>query len=238
MSDRNHIQFDQFKILTFDCYGTLVDWESGILAALKPVFANHNIHPDSKKVLESYAVYEANAEAGAYKNYRSILRDVVEAFGKEYGFLPSESEKSSLENSLRDWKPFEDTVTALRLLKTRYKVGIISNIDDDFLLQTIPKLGVTFDCIITAQQARSYKPSLNNFRIAMERINLPERSILHVAQSLYHDIVPARQLGLGTVWVNRRQGQNGFGATPAAVVKADLEVPDLRSLAVAMGLTK
>ena len=135
-----------------------------------------------------------------------------------------------------DWPAFPDSAPALLALHNRYKLAIISNIDDDLFAMSAPRLGVQFDWIITAQQAQSYKPALHNFQMAMARIGVPPRHILHVAQSLYHDIAPARSLGLSTVWVNRRQAQPGWGATPPAQAQPDAEVPDLRTLAEQMGM--
>src|SRR5262249_28235782 len=121
-------------------------------------------------------------------------------------------------------------------LQRKYKLAILSNVDDDLFTYSARRLGVIFDFIITAQQARSYKPSLNNFHLAFQRIGLPPTRILHVAQSLFHDHVPAKSLGMSTVWVNRRQGQPGAGATPPAQAQPDLEVPDLQTLARTIGL--
>ena len=121
--------------------------------------------------------------------------------------------------------------SAFTSTRSSSRLAVISNIDDDLFAETRKHLGVDFAAVITAQQARSYKPSLNNFRVALERIALPRDQVLHVAQSLFHDHVPARQLGLDTVWVNRRGGKRGGGATPPADAQPDLEVPDLRTLA-------
>jgi 2-haloacid dehalogenase len=121
-------------------------------------------------------------------------------------------------------------------LKKKYKLAIISNIDDDLFAFSAQRLQTQFDWVITAQQARSYKPSLNNFRLAIDQIGLPANRILHVAQSLFHDMVPARALGLSTVWINRRHNKTGFGATPPAQAQPDFEVPDLQTLAGTIGL--
>ena len=136
------------------------------------------------------------------------------------------------------WPPFPDTVSALRNLQKRYKLVVISNIDDNLFAETRKRLDVDFDAVITAEQARSYKPSLNNFRIALRTLAVSPDRLLHAAQSVYHDIVPARSLGIATVWVNRRSARPGIGAVrdsrgPASDKRADLEVPDLASLAAA-----
>ncbi len=226
------LDFRRFSVLTFDCYGTLIDWESGILAALKPVLVAHDRRTLSDdEILGMFAELEERAEAGPYKNYREVLEEVVRAAGERLRFRPTDRDVRSLRESLQDWPPFPDTVAALRALKARYQLAIISNTDDDLFAATARHLEVPFDHVITAQQARSYKPALNNFRLAMERLGEPAGKILHVAQSLYHDIAPAKSMGLTTVWVNRRSGKPGSGATPPARATPDLEVPDLKTLA-------
>jgi 2-haloacid dehalogenase len=224
------VNFQQFEVLSFDCYGTLVDWESGIMGALKTILSNHNITIDDKQILELFAQRESIQEAGEYLKYREILKKVVENFGEKLGFTPTESELNSLAASIQNWEPFPDTVEALKALKERYKLTIISNIDNDLFAYTAKKLAVDFDWIITAEQVKSYKPSLQNFEFALQQMGISSDKLLHVAQSVYHDIVPAKTLGLTTVWVNRRQGKDGFGATVPASGTPDLEVSDLKSL--------
>jgi 2-haloacid dehalogenase len=230
------LNFDDFEVLTFDCYGTLIDWETGIWQALSPVFANHHVTLGREPALEQYATLEAALERGPYLEYKQVLRRVLERLGHRLMFTPNAAELVGFVQSVRDWPAFEDSPAALQALQRKYKLAILSNIDDDLFALSAPKLGVTFDFIITAQQARSYKPSHNNFQTAFERIGLPPAKILHVAQSLFHDHVPAKALGMSTVWVNRRHAQPGSGATPPATATPDLEVPDLQSLAKAMGL--
>jgi 2-haloacid dehalogenase len=224
------LDFRRFRVLTFDCYGTLIDWESGILAALRPLLAAHGKSLADDKLLELYGELEAAAEAGEYRPYRNILESVARGFGRRLGFEVTEQEARSLPESLKNWQPFPDTVAALRKLKSRFKLAILSNTDDDLFADTARLLEVPFDWVITAQQAGSYKPSHGNFKLALERIALPPDQVLHCAQSIYHDVVPARVLGLATVWVNRRSGRGG-GATKAAQGRPDLEVPDLKTLA-------
>jgi 2-haloacid dehalogenase len=146
-------------------------------------------------------------------------------------FPLTESEFNVLPNSVPQWPAFPDTVEALRRLKSKYKLGIVSNTDDDLFAETAKTLQVPFDFVITAEQARSYKPSHQNFQLALERIGLPKERVLHCAQSVYHDIVPTRELGIANVWVNRRAGKRGSGATRGAAEKPDLEVPDVKTLA-------
>ena len=230
------LNFDQFEVLTFDCYGTLIDWESGIWGALGGILAGHQVSVTPEKALELYGELEAEAERGAYRDYKTVLRTVLEGFGARLRFAPAASELQRFAASVKDWPAFPDSPRALQALKTKYKLAIISNIDDDLFAFSAQRLQVQFDWVITAHQAKSYKPSLNNFRLAFDRIGVPPAKILHVAQSLFHDIAPAKTLGLATVWVNRRHDKAGSGATPPAQAQPDLEVPDLHSLARTIGL--
>jgi len=225
--------FTRYEVLTFDCYGTLIDWESGILGAMRRILSAHGKTTDDSTLLKLYGDFEQAAESGDYQPYRQILASVVCQFGDELDFVPSKEEKNSLSDSLADWLPWPDTVDALRRLKARYRLAILSNIDDDLFAATRPKLGVELDEVITAQQARAYKPSLKLFELALGRVNAPAHRVLHVAQSVYHDIVPAQVLGLATVWVNRPSARPGVGAVKAANAKPDLTVMSLEELAVA-----
>ncbi|MBD3881432.1 haloacid dehalogenase type II [Phormidium tenue FACHB-886] len=223
------LNFEQYKVLTFDCYGTLIDWESGMLAALKPILVNHGVQLETEKILELFAEFES-VEEKEYKSYRDVLRGVVRRFGDRFHFQPSLDEQDALPSSIQYWQPFADTVSALRLLQQTFQLTIISNVDDDLFANTAKLLEVEFAAVVTAQQAKSYKPSLQNFRVTFDRLGLPTAQILHVAASIYHDIVPAKELGLSTVWVNRRTGQAGSGAALPAIAQPDLEVPDLQTL--------
>jgi len=230
------LNWDDFKVLTFDCYGTLIDWESGIGAALRPVLVNHRVGMTTDQALELFGELESEAERGPYVEYKAVLGMVLQGFGGTLGFVPTLAELQGFSESVKDWPAFPDSARALQALKTKYKLAIISNVDDDLFAFSAQRLGVQFDWVITAQQARSYKPSLNNFHVAFERIGLPKSQILHVAQSLFHDHAPAKALGLSTVWVDRRHDKAGFGATPPAQAQPDLVVPDLQTLAQQMGL--
>ncbi|HLH07273.1 MAG TPA: haloacid dehalogenase type II [Terriglobales bacterium] len=225
------LDFSQFECLTFDCYGTLIDWESGILAAVRPILDSHHRRLSDDGILELFAAIEAEEETGDYKKYRQVLQRVMWKMSARIVFPLTEAELNAFPNSLPTWPVFSDTVEALRRLKSNYKLGVISNIDNDLFAETAKALQVPFDFVNTAEQARSYKPSLNNFHLAVERIGMPKEKILHCAQSIYHDIVPARELGIANVWVNRRAGKRGSGATRAAVAQSDVEVPDLKALA-------
>ena len=135
-----------------------------------------------------------------------------------------------LADSIRTWEPFPDTVPALQRLRSRYKLAVLSNIDDDLFALTAPKLGVGLDCVVTAQQVHSYKPSLHNFETLVDRLGVEKGRLLHVAESLYHDVAPAHAFGIATVWVNRRRGR-AAAATRMAEAQPDLEVPTVGALA-------
>ena len=225
-----------FELLTFDCYGTLIDWETGILDVVRPILARHGVTADDERILELYAVTEAKQERGEYTRYELILRMIMTELSLRLGFDASPEEILALSASVGGWKPFPDTVRSLRALKSRYKLAVISNVDDRLFADTAAQLEVPFDDIVTAQQAGAYKPDRKVFEYALSKLGVPPEKILHVAQSLYHDIAPARALGLATVWVNRRHGRKGSGATPPATATPDLEVPDLDTLVRKAGL--
>ena len=225
------MDFSRFSTISFDCYGTLIEWEAGILPALRALLARHNCLQPDATILELYGEFEAEAESGPYRSYRAVLESVVERFGKRLGFEPSARELRVLHESLPSWPPFADAASALRQLKTRYKLAVVSNIDDDLFAETADHLGVKFDAVITAQHAQSYKPSTNNFQLALAALGVTPDRLLHAGQSIYHDVLPAQSLGIATVWVNRRSARPGVGAVRAAAGKPDLEVPDLQTLA-------
>ena len=224
------LDLGRFKVLTFDCYGTLIDWETGIFSALRPILTAHAKPITDSALLEMYSALEAEAELGEFHPYREVLQSVVRGFGERLGFTPTAAEIRSLPESLATWRPFPDTVPALLQLKKRHQLAVISNVDDDLFAATAPQLKVRFNHVITAGQARCYKPDLEIFKIALTRIGVPASQILHVAQSIYHDVIPAKSLGISTVWVNRPSPRPGAGAAKSASSSPDLEVPDLTSL--------
>jgi 2-haloacid dehalogenase len=233
---KSGMDFSSFAAISFDCYGTLIDWESGILPVLRTLLSSHGHRLPDAVILELYAEFETRAEAGPYKSYRDVLRSVVKEFAERYDFEASNTEVESLHQSVSQWLPFPDTVAALRGLQEKFKLAIISNIDDDLFSETRKHLGIDFADVITAKQAQSYKPSINNFQIALRRLGIAPQQLLHAGQSVYHDVVPARSLGITTAWVNRKSARPGVGAVPASTAKpaekrADMEVPDLATLA-------
>jgi len=224
------MDFSSIRLITFDCYGTLIDWETGMLAALRPLFARGGKVSD-RQLLEHYGEIEAELEAGPYLAYRQVLSQTAQEMGRRLGVKISEDDGRSFANSLTTWQPFPDTVTALQSLARRFRLGIISNIDDDLFAETRKKLEVEFTLIVTAQKVQSYKPALRNFQEALERSGLKRLEILHAGQSLYHDILPANLLGIRNVWVNRPSIRPGAGAAKPAEAQPTLQVSSLAELA-------
>jgi 2-haloacid dehalogenase len=227
------VDFGRFEALTFDCYGTLIDWESGILASIRPVLVAGGVEPDDDAILEAYARAEAALEAGPYLRYRVVLGGSLRAVGEAFGVTPSDEDVDAFGGSVASWPAFPDSVTALAELHRRFRLGVITNCDDDLFAASERRLGLAFDWRVTAQSVGSYKPSVRNFEVALERIGLPAGRVLHVAQSLFHDHVPAKRMGLTTVWIDRRHGRAGSGATPPAVAVPDATFPDMASFAAA-----
>jgi 2-haloacid dehalogenase len=224
------IDFSKFKALTFDCYGTLIDWESGLVASLQPFLKTKGRDMEAEEILSLYAKFEPEAENGKFKSYKEVLRECMHAFSKELTFRLHGEEENLLARGIQNWQPFPDTVAALTELQKHYKMCIVSNVDKDLVAHSVRWLQVPFDAVVTAEDVGSYKPAQGHFLEAIRRLELPKSEILHVACSQYHDIAPARALGLKSVWVNRRRGQEGTGATPASTAKADLEVGSLKEL--------
>ncbi|VVE76282.1 haloacid dehalogenase, type II [Pandoraea anapnoica] len=227
-------RFSDKTVLTIDMYGTLIDWETGIVDALDPILRAHGHALASDALLEKYAWHESALEAGPYLTYREILEEALNRIAKDLGFVPDEHELEKFSHSVGDWPPFPDSRDALLALQRRFRLAIITNGDDEFFALSNKHLGVEFDYVVTAQQTRSYKPSLNNFHVALGRMQTPRSEILHVAQSLFHDHVPAQAVGLQTVWIDRRQGRPGYGAVPRAVAVPDARFIDMCSFAHAI----
>jgi 2-haloacid dehalogenase len=225
------LDFSRFEILTFDCYGTLINWEAGLLPVLRRILVAHGKKVDDAAILELYGDFEQRSEQPPFRPYRQVLESVVHQFGDKFGFTPTAAQAHSLPESLPTWKPWPDTVTALRQLKSRFKLAILSNVDDELFAGTRPRLEVDFHEVITAQQAQAYKPSLKLFELALSRINVPAHRVLHVGQSIYHDVVPAQALGLATVWINRPSARPGVGAVKSADAKPDMTFTGLAELA-------
>ena len=223
--------FSRFDVLTFDCYGTLIDWEAGILAGLRRVLEPLGIDAGDDDLLERYGRAEASVEAGDYLRYREVLARSAGLVGRELGVEPDPVALAAFGGSVGEWPAFPDSADALARLHQRFRLAVITNCDDDLFAASNVRLGVTFDHVITAQQVGAYKPSTRNFEVAFERIGVPRERILHVAQSLFHDHVPAKRLGMTTAWIDRRHGRPGSGATPPADARPDLAVPSMAGFA-------
>ncbi|HWG51041.1 MAG TPA: HAD-IA family hydrolase [Candidatus Acidoferrales bacterium] len=222
------------RLITFDCYGTLIDWETGMLTTLRQLFSRTIPATGEAKLLELYGEAEAEIEAGPYQRYRAVLSETVQLMGSRLGVQVTPGEGEQFAKSLIKWEPFPDTVAALQVLGSRFKLGIISNVDDDLFAATQKKLSVEFDLVVTAEQVQSYKPSLKNFQEAMQRSGVAKEQLLHAGQSIYHDIVPTNSLGIANVWVNRPSLRPGAGAAKPASAQPNLEVYSLAELATVL----
>jgi putative hydrolase of the HAD superfamily len=215
------MRLTDFKVLTFDCYGTLIDWESGLVESLKPLTSRmtRDIHRD--EILETYARYElVQRTQTPTKLYLNLMATVYKRIAEEWATPVSWDECLRHGQSLKEWPAFTDSAESLAYLKKHYKLVILSNVDNDSFAASNTKLGVTFDAIYTAQDIGSYKPDDNNFRYMIDTLaqsGIDKAEILHTAQSLYHDHEPANRHGLKSCWIDRRHIQGGPGATPPPV---------------------
>ena len=228
------LDFNSFEWVSFDCYGTLVDWETGISDAAAALFARHGVRRSREEILAMFSDAEPRVQSsGEFLEYRRVLGDVMEIMAWEASIRLPRTEADYLADSLPNWPVFPDAAAALRAMQTKHKLAIISNVDNDLFAGTAVTLGIAFDAVITSQQAGSYKPDLRNFRLAQERLGVESSHWLHVGESLFHDIGPANLLGIDSVWVNRPDRGGGSRRTDAV---PSLEVPDLTTLAGMMGL--
>lgn len=222
-----------YDAITFDCYGTLIDWEAGLMSYIQPLLVAHDAHAVPSFLLDFYARTESKLQAGPYHSYRKILEGVLTALGERLGFHPSADALAAFPDSIGDWLPFPDTIESLKALGSRFQLVVVSNIDNDLFDLTQARLNINFDHVITAAQVGAYKPDPRVFKAAIERIGVPKERILHVAQSLYHDIAPAKAMGLDTVWIDRHDG-HGSGATPASDATPKWTFLNLRELVEAL----
>ena len=234
------MRLTDFDALSFDCYGTLIDWEAGLAAVLGPWARSRGLDTSDEALLVAYSRHEERAEADHPGDvYPRILAASLRGLGRELDAEVTEGDAERLAGSVPGWPAFPDSAGALADLARRYKLIILSNVDRESFAASHERLGVTFTSVITAQDVGSYKPSPRNFEVLLaetDRLGVPRGRLLHVAQSLFHDHVPAQRLGLPTVWINRRHGRPGRGATPAPAfaVTPDWEFPSLRAFADAV----
>ncbi len=201
MSERQSAQLNtaDYHTLSFDCYGTLIDWENGILDYLRPILESYDVHVIDEWILEFFAEHEPALQAQGGR-YRKILSRLLEQLGNRLAFAPNEAMLTGFASSIECWQPFPDTVPALSALRQNFTLVALSNIDDDLFAISAEKMQNPFTHIITAEQVGAYKPDKKMFKTLLKNEQGP---ILHVAQSRYHDILPATQMGLDTVWINR-----------------------------------
>ncbi len=216
-----------FDALTFDCYGTLIDWETGITHALG--FLTNRAGRDPTEAVEAFAELEREAQSGPYRSYRDVLADVSRAIAARWGLSLERGEERLLGESVGDWPAHPDTADAMRALKERYRLGILSNVDNDLFARTRPRLGAEIDVVVTAEDVRAYKPNLAHFERGLEALGLPRERVLHVAESRFHDVEPANRMGIAVVHVDRTGG-GGTAASGAGGGTADLAVSSLAEL--------
>jgi len=238
------VKLTDFKVLTFDCYGTLIDWESGMIAALAPLTDRLAHQPTRNEILESHSRLEASQQlATPAKPYRELLAVVYKRLAEQWGLSVSWQECLTYGRSVGDWPAFSDTVEALRTLKQHFRLVILSNVDNESFTHSNARLGVAFDGVYTAEDIGSYKPALRNFEYLLaeqSQQGFAARDILHVAESLFHDHVPANRLGLASCWIHRRHADQGFGATqpPGIMPRLDFRFESLGDLAAAVAAEK
>ncbi|HHJ10197.1 MAG TPA: haloacid dehalogenase type II [Bacteroidetes bacterium] len=212
----------QRKVISFDCYGTLIDWKRGVIQALAPLLADYHLSIPEEDLFALFSEADHHFTSGKYLTYREILIQTMKWIAGRLGINLYGKDEKALIGSFPNWEPFPDVQEALRHLKQKYSLVILSNIDDDLFSFTRKKLGVVFDEVITAYQIRSYKPAPGHFREALDRLGLKPGEMLHVAQSIYHDIEPCREIGIPNVWINR-YGETFQGSDPPRQTYPSLE---------------
>jgi 2-haloalkanoic acid dehalogenase type II len=232
-------EFDRFGVLSFDCYGTLIDWETGILAALAPWRARADVALEDEELLALFGECESRIEATSpAPPYPTVLAEALRVMGERCGAPATKVERAAFGASVPGWPAFPDSAEALARLRSRYRLIIVSNVHRAGFAASAERLGVPFDAVITAEDVGAYKPARPHFDALLWEVRArgfePEQ-LLHVAQSLFHDHAPAKALGLTTCWIDRRSGRMGTGATPPAAdgVTPDWTFPSLAAFAEA-----
>lgn len=227
--------FDSYRALSFDCYGTLIDWETGILQSLQPWTAWRGVDQSPAVLLELYGEHESAIEADhPTMPYPGVLAEALRRLAASLDLDASDAECAEFGASVAAWPAFVDTALALRRLKASYQLIIVSNVDRASFTRSNRRLGVAFDLVVTAEDVGSYKPALGHFDALFERLptlGVARDELLHVAQSLFHDHAPAQRLGLPSVWIDRRHDRKGSGATPRTDVEVALRYPSLADFA-------
>lgn len=217
-----------FHLITFDCYGTLIDWELGMKNALKSLVESRGLSFDIESMPRRYIEIEIEIEREGYRKYKDVLTLGVRRLFEEKGVKLTSHEEKIFVDTIAKWPPFEETTEVLKKLEEKRKLAILSNIDDDLIQHSIKLIGVDFDRVITAERVKSYKPLHGHWKDMMAVFKLPKENVLHVAASYRHDIIPAKELGFTVAWINRRNEE-------ARGVKPDYEFRDLRPLVNLLG---
>lgn len=233
--------FAQIQAVTFDCYGTLVDWDTGVAAFLRGWLERAGLALEAGDLLGRFADAQRRHQAATpFKSYRRVLRHAFAEVAQGLGVVPHEADLEAFPGSVGTWPPFADTTSTLHRLKSAgFLLGVISNVDDASFTETHRQLDGLIDEVVTADAVRAYKPAEPHFHAMIERLarhGIARGEILHVAQSRFHDIAPARRLGLATVWVDRRADRPGRGITIAADASPDLRVENLSALLDALAV--
>lgn len=230
------MKLTDFNTLTFDCYGTLIDWESGMVAGLEPLTARLAEPLTRDQILEAHARHESSQQKWTpHMKYSELLSVVYKRLAEEWGLTATADECATYGNSVRDWPAFADSASALQYLKTHYKLVILSNVDNVSFAASNKRLQVEFDAIYTAQDVGSYKPSDRNFEYMLEKLQgqgIERGQILHTAESMFHDHVPGKRHDLASCWIYRRHDQKGFGATmnPGDLPRVDFRFNSMADL--------
>ena len=228
-----------FNVLTFDCYGTLIDWESGMIAGLEPLTSQLENPLSRDDILQAHAYHESTQQAWTpTMRYSDLLAIVYKRLSEQWGIITTSAECQAYGNSVKNWPAFPDSVKALTYLKQHYKLAILSNVDNASFAASNERLGVDFDAIYTAEDVGSYKPSDRNFEYMLSKLgdlNIAQADVLHTAESMFHDHVPGKRHGLASCWIYRRHAQEGFGATmnPGDLPDVDFRFNSMTGLVVA-----
>lgn len=219
------MKFQNKKYITFDCYGTLIDWEGGIRNAVKKLIDKHGFNLNLDTISDKYIKVELEVEDEQYRKYHKVLQLASKRLLKREGFDISDEDALEFANSIFSWQPFPETHDILASLKDKgYKLVILSNIDNAIISKSVELIGIDFDDVVTAEEVGSYKPAYGHWEEMLKRLNAKKEEVLHVAASYVHDIIPAKEQGFDAIWINRNDEQ------PTKEIRPDMEFRDLKPL--------